>query len=98
MSFYNSIFSAVLNQSFCANNTNRIFNGKYKKYLYYILFIIIMAYFKRVKASTVYEPAEEITPLRYQVAKFNFEEVSGVYAIAFWILLGSLAKIGLFFF
>ncbi len=94
MSFYNSIFSVV----FSNNNSNRLFNGKYKKYLYYILFIIIMAYIKRVKASTVYEPAEEITPMRYQVAKFNFEEVSGVYAIAFWILLGSLAKIGLLFF
>ncbi len=97
MFFSNSILNFVSNRSFHNNNNNRLMNGNYKKYIFYILFIAIIALFKRVKATTEYEPAEEITSIRYQVAKFKFEEVSGVYAIAFWILLGSLAKIGLFF-
>jgi hypothetical protein len=94
MSFSN-LYLHVSNQSIFKNNNIRLMSWKYKKYLYYILFIVIMTFFKRVKASTEYEPAEEITPMRYQVAKFNFEEVSSVLSIAFWILLGSLAKIGL---
>lgn len=51
--------------------------------------------FKNVKSSTVEIDARETkVSQRYQVAKFNFEEVSDVYAITLWILLGSLAKIG----
>ena len=32
--------------------------------------------------------------LRFEVAQFNFDHVSDVYAITLWILLGSLAKVG----
>lgn len=33
-------------------------------------------------------------PPRFHVAEFNFDHVSDVYAITLWILLGSLAKVG----
>lgn len=60
-----------------------------------IIAIIVCFMIKKVRCYT-----EEINVFdkqdtqRYQVAKFDFEEVSGVYAITLWILLGSLAKIG----
>lgn len=65
----------------------------FKICLYISVIIFLLA--KNVKTTT-----EEINvdddkvSKRYQVAKFNFEEVSQVYAITLWILLGSLAKIG----
>lgn len=61
-------------------------------YLFVLVFFIII---KRAKMSTEEMDArDEKTVGRYQVAKFNFVEVSEVYAITLWILLGSLAKIG----
>jgi hypothetical protein len=45
-------------------------------------------------ASEEVNGGEEKIIGRYQVAKFNFEHVSDVYAITLWILLGSLAKVG----
>lgn len=37
---------------------------------------------------------EDQTPSRYQVLQFKFSQVTDVYAITLWILLGSLTKIG----
>ena len=63
-------------------------------YIYYfILFAFLMV--KHANASTSEVDANENkVEKRYQVAKFTFEEVSDVYSITLWILLGSLAKIG----
>ncbi len=67
---------------------------KYTKYVYYaILFIYIFAR-RASAASEEVNGGEEKIPGRYQVAKFNFDHVSDVYAITLWILLGSLAKVG----
>jgi hypothetical protein len=53
---------------------------------------------KRVNGSTeVVDANEDRVVTRYQVARFTFEEVSDVYGITLWILLGSLAKIGKLF-
>ena len=50
---------------------------------------------KQANSETVYVTVDnEKTVGRYEVAKFNFVEVSSIYAITLWILLGSLAKIG----
>lgn len=38
---------------------------------------------------------EKLSPKRYQVAIFNFKQVSHAYTITLWIILGALAKIGL---
>lgn len=69
---------------------------KYSKYMYYLI-IILYAFSKRANSATeeVFG-SEDKPPGRYQVAKFNFEHVSDVYAITLWILLGSLAKVGMY--
>lgn len=62
----------------------------------YLIFLIIFVIVKRVCSTTEEMDARDERPVgRYQVAKFNFTEVSEVYAITLWILLGSLAKIGI---
>ena len=67
---------------------------RYSTYIYYgILFIYLFS--KRVYAATEeVNGGEEKVIERYPVAKFNFDHVSDLYAIVFWILLGSLAKVG----
>jgi hypothetical protein len=67
---------------------------RYSTYIYYgILFIYLFS--KRVNAATEeINGGEEKVIERYPVAKFNFDHVSDLYAIVFWILLGSLAKVG----
>lgn len=67
---------------------------KYSSYIYYgILFIYLFS--KRVNSATEeVNGGEEKVVGRYNVAKFNFDHVSDVYAITLWILLGSLAKVG----
>jgi hypothetical protein len=67
-----------------------------KATVFYTAIFIIFAYVRRVYAATdqFHDIGEEKPVGRYQVAKFNFSEVSEVYAITLWILLGSLAKIG----
>lgn len=67
---------------------------KLLKYIYYgILFMYIFV--KRVNsASEEVNGGEEKVVTRYQVATFNFDHVSDIYAITLWILLGSLAKVG----
>lgn len=66
----------------------------YSSYIYYgILFIYLFS--KRVNSATEeVNGGEEKVVGRYNVAKFNFDHVSDVYAITLWILLGSLAKVG----
>jgi hypothetical protein len=66
----------------------------YSSYIY-LLILIVYAFVKRVHSATEeVNGGEEKIIGRYQVAKFNFEHVSDVYAITLWILLGSLAKVG----
>ena len=67
---------------------------RYSTYIYYgILFLYLIS--KRVYAATEeINGGEEKVIERYPVAKFNFDHVSDLYAIVFWILLGSLAKVG----
>ena len=67
---------------------------KYTTYIYYAV-IVIYFYAKRVNAGIEeVNGGEEKQIGRYQVASFNFDHVSDVYAITLWILLGSLAKVG----
>lgn len=69
---------------------------KYSRYIYYGLLIIYL-FAQRVNSATEEViGGEEKVIGRYQVAKFNFDHVSDVYAITLWILLGSLAKVGEF--
>lgn len=64
--------------------------------LYACIFVIFLLV-KNVRSLTEeIDVKDEKIEKRYQVAHFNFEEVSSVYAITLWILLGSLAKIGSF--
>ena len=68
------------------------------KSLIVVSFCLLLAFkllIKQVECATIKENFdEEKTMSRYQVAKFNYEEVASVYEITLWILLGSLAKIG----
>ncbi|CAF0750538.1 unnamed protein product [Brachionus calyciflorus] len=67
---------------------------KYIKLIYFS-FLCLYLITKRVYSATEEViGGEEKVITRYQVAKFNFEHVSDVYAITLWILLGSLAKVG----
>ena len=57
--------------------------------------MFIYLFSKRVNSATEeVNGGEEKVVGRYNVAKFNFDHVSDVYAITLWILLGSLAKVG----
>ncbi len=93
----------------CSVNTNKASSGdqsktistnstqKWKKYTKYVYYAILFVYIFARRASAASEEVnggEEKIPGRYQVAKFNFDHVSDVYAITLWILLGSLAKVG----
>ncbi len=90
-----SFFS--LNRRQAANSASSWASWRtYSSYIYYAV-IIIYFYAKRVQsASEEVNGGEEKEITRYQVAKFNFDHVSDVYAITLWILLGSLAKVGKF--
>lgn len=67
-----------------------------KLYIVLLTILILTLTLNRVDAENVtIDMSEGKIVSRYQVAKFNFIEVSGVYAITLWILLGSLAKIGI---
>lgn len=62
---------------------------------YSVIALVILALIKQVRSAVEeIDIHDEKVEKRYQVAHFNFEEVSSVYAITLWILLGSLAKIG----
>jgi len=66
-----------------------------------LLILILVSVINQVNTSNETVSLKEgKTVTRYQVAKFDFVEVQSVYAITLWILLGSLAKIGMnsFFF
>lgn len=67
--------------------------SKYTILLTIVIGVLIQKYY--CKEQTYVHKKE--TALRFHVAEFNFEHVSDVYAITLWILLGSLAKIGLYF-
>ena len=58
--------------------------------------LLFLFYWRYVHSATdeFQDIGEDNTPGRYEVLKFKFEEVTDVYAITLWILLGSLAKIG----
>jgi hypothetical protein len=67
-----------------------------KTLLFYFVFFLVYLIFKCVHGTQDFlyaDIGEEKHVGRYQVAKFKFLEVSDVYAITLWILLGSLAKI-----
>jgi hypothetical protein len=67
-----------------------------KNYVQYVFFIIVYYLCKYVQCATeVVDGGEKKEVERYPVAEFNFEHVSDVYAITLWILLGSLAKVGM---
>ena len=62
----------------------------------FLIVLILVSVINRVNTSNeTVNLKEEKTVTRYQVAKFDFVEVQSVYAITLWILLGSLAKIGM---
>lgn len=63
------------------------------KYSLVLLVLLVMVKHARSAVEEI-DIRDEKVQKRYQVAHFNFEEVSSVYAITLWILLGSLAKIG----
>jgi hypothetical protein len=67
-----------------------------KSIAFYAAFVAIAVCARRACAATdqFQDIGEEKHVGRYPVAKFKFTEVSEVYAITLWILLGSLAKIG----
>lgn len=81
-------------------NTRFIVNKiEYRGILFCIYIFLIVEfltnYVKLLSAETITVNARlEKNPGRYQVAKFQFEEVAEVYSITLWILIGSLAKIG----
>ena len=64
---------------------------------YIVLFPLLMAKQTNGDLETV-NLIEEKVENRYQVAKLHFVEVADVYAITLWILLGTIAKIGMDFF
>lgn len=71
---------------------------KYSRYIYYALLIVYLMVSKRARAADDEVFGSELKPPgRYEVAKFNFDHVSDVYAITLWILLGSLAKVGQYY-
>ena len=71
--------------------------SKYSNFFYYGL-IIMMFMVKRASSATEeVNGGEKETVSRYPVARFEFEHVSDIYAITLWILLGSLAKVGMYF-
>jgi hypothetical protein len=70
---------------------------KYSMFVYILLSVLFVLFKKNglvEAASEEVDGGADEVPERYQVAKLNFEEVSDVYAITLWILLGSLAKVG----
>jgi hypothetical protein len=70
--------------------------SKKSKYLIYVVIVSIAFLSKNVRADTESINEQENKQVeRYKVAKLNIEEVSGVYSVTLWILLGSLIKIGI---
>lgn len=66
--------------------------------IFLVFFAAVLYQFSFVNCTDRIENARlEKDTERYQVARFNFEEVSEVYTITLWILVGSLAKIGKFY-
>ena len=59
--------------------------------------LVLVAYWQCVyTASDQFQDiGEDFTPSRYEVLQFKFAQVTEVYAITLWILLGCLTKIGL---
>ena len=84
----------VYTGSMVGNALGLSFLRRNSSFIYIMLFVLYMGV-KHVSSNT--EPVkvsrDKPNPV-YELFKFNFEEVSGVYAITLWILLGSLAKIG----
>ncbi len=65
-------------------------------YFIYILIVTITFLNRNVQAGTESINEQKNKEVeRYKVAKLNIEEVSGVYSVTLWILLGSLIKIGI---
>ena len=72
-----------------------ILSRKVCEYIAYGILFVAYYGFKYVKCATeVVDGGDKHEVVRYQVAQFNFDHVSDVYAITLWILLGSLAKVG----
>jgi len=70
--------------------------SKKSKYLIYIVIVALAFSSKYAHADTESINDQENKQVeRYKVAKLNIEEVSGVYSVTLWILLGSLIKIGI---
>jgi hypothetical protein len=67
---------------------------KYIKYIYYLLLFVYLFAKRASGASEEINQGAEKPVMRYQVATFNFDHVSDIYAITLWILLGSLSKVG----
>ena len=65
---------------------------------YSCVLVVLNSFVSCVYSTTVsihvHEHDEATATSRYPVAKLNFAEISEIYEIALWILLGSLAKIG----
>jgi hypothetical protein len=89
---------SINNSNACSGDQSKtITTKKWRKYTKYVYYAILFIYIFARRASAASEEVnggEEKIPGRYQVAKFNFDHVSDVYAITLWILLGSLAKVG----
>ena len=76
----------------------KISSIKYYHVIYSVLLFVFLMAIRANSESDIVTIESDKESIRYQVAKFNFVEVSDVYAITLWILLGSLAKIGTIFF
>ena len=67
---------------------------RYTTHVYVLCLVLYLCFRRAFGSSDIVDGGEDKVPGRFQVAKFNYEHVSDVYAITLWILLGSLAKIG----
>ena len=81
----------------CANHkSSSLFVGGVSLLKYSLVLLVLLVMIKHARSAVEeIDIRDEKVQKRYQDAHFNFEEVSSVYAITLWILLGSLAKIGL---
>jgi hypothetical protein len=75
---------------------NKAMFSRKSTYFIYILIVTITFLNRNVQAGTESINEQKNKEVeRYKVAKLNIEEVSGVYSVTLWILLGSLIKIGI---
>ena len=70
-----------------------MYQKKYNAFLILLLALLIHKYYCK-EQTYIHNQAKTS---RFHVAEFKFDHVSDVYAVTLWILLGSLAKVGMEF-